>query len=159
MRRIIRYGAVLAAMLVAIIGAGAAFAFDDGEEAPFLVGTEITSAFGSGGVVVANINGKSYVWDEATGKCWAYQRRSVNDGGYSSTMILPIENVTGTCDRYKPRAAPTPSPITTCERTQISMGYTYRMFVIEAGEYANAAVPSTSVGVCTTTPATSAAAR
>ena len=159
MRRIIRYGVVFAAMLVAIVGAGTALAFDDGEEAPFIVGTEISSAFGQGGVVLANINGKSYVWDEASGKCWAFQRRPVNDAGYTSTMIVPIENVTGTCDRYKPRAAPTPSPITTCERVRISMGYTYRMHVIESGGYAHAAVPSTSVGVCTTTPATSDTAR
>ena len=137
-------------MLVAIVGAGAALAFDDGEEAPFAVGTEVSNAFGQGGIVLANINGKSYVWDEATDKCWAFQTRPIRDADYTSTIIVPIENITGTCERYKPRATPTPSPITTCERMQVSMGYTYRMPVIETGGYAYGAVPSTSVGVCTT---------
>lgn len=155
MRKIIRYGVVFAAMMIAIVGAGAVLAYDDGDEAPFLVGTEISNAFGKGGVVVANINGKSYVWDEATGTCWAYQRRPIKDAGYTSTMVVPIENITGTCDRYLPKATPTPSPITTCERMQVSMGYTYRMRVIEADGYAYGAVPSTSVGVCTTATASS----
>ena len=154
MRKIIRYGVVFAVMLVAMVGAGTALAFDDGEEAPFLVGTEISNAFGQGGVVVANINGKSYVWDEATDRCWAFQTRPIRDADYTSTMIVPIENITGTCDRYKPRAAaPAPAPITTCERMQVSRGYAYRMPVIETGGYAYAAVPSTTVGVCTTVPA------
>ena len=159
MRRIIRYGVVFAAMLVAILGAGTALAFDDGEEAPFAVGTEVSSAYGQGGIVLANLNGKSYVWDEATDKCWAFQRRPIRDADYTSTMIVPIENITGTCDRYKPRAEPTPAPITTCARTQVSMGYTYRMRVVESGGYAYGAVPSTSVGVCTTVPASSGAAQ
>jgi hypothetical protein len=144
-------------MLVAIIGAGTALAYDDGEEAPFVIGTEISSAFGLGGVVLANINSKSYVWDEATNRCWAYQTRPIKDVGYTSTMIIPIENLTGTCDRYKPKAASPPAPITTCERTQITMGYTYRMPVIETGGYAYGAVPSTSTAVCTTVPASSGA--
>ena len=142
-------------MLVAIFGAGAALAFDDGKEAPFLVGTQVSNAFGQGGVVLANINGKSYVWDEATDNCWAFQTRPIRDADYTSTMIVPIKNITGTCDRYKPRAEPTPDPITTCARTQVSMGYTYRMRVVETGGYAYGAVPSTSVGVCTTVPASS----
>lgn len=159
MRKIIRYGAVFAAMLVAMVGAGAALAFDDGEEAPFLVGTEISNAFGQGGIVLANINGKSYVWDEATDTCWAYQRRPIKDAGYTTTMVVPIENVTGTCDRYKPKAAATPGTITTCERMQVSRGYTYRMHVIETGGYAHGAVPATTIGVCTTVPAPSEAMR
>ena len=61
MRKIIRYGVVFVAMLVAIVGAGSALAFDDGEEAPFLVGTVVSSAFGQAGIVLANLNGKSYV--------------------------------------------------------------------------------------------------
>ena len=157
MRKLIRYGVVFAAMLVALVGAGTALAFDDGEEAPFLVGTVVSSAFGQGGIVLANINGKSYVWDEATDTCWAFQTRPIRDAGYTSTMIVPIKNITGTCDRYKPRAAPTPDPITTCERMQVSTGYAYRMRVVETGGYAYGAVPSTSVGVCTTLPVSSSA--
>ena len=155
MSKIVRYGVLTAVMAIAIFGAGAALAFDDGEEAPFAVGTEISNAFGQGGIVLANIRGKSYVWDEATDTCWAYQRRPVKDAGYTTTMVVPIENITGTCDRYRPKAEPTPRPITTCERMQVSMGYTYRMRVIESGGYAYGAVPSTSVGVCTTVPAPS----
>ena len=150
MKKLIRCGIVFAAMLIAIVGAGAALAYDDGDEAPFVVGTEISNAFGSGGVVVANINGKSYVWDQATDRCWAYQMRPIKGAGYTTTMVVPIENITGTCDRYKPKPAPAPSPTTVCERVPLTMGYTYRMPVIESGGYAYGAVPSTSIGVCTT---------
>ena len=76
MSKIVRYGVLIAVMAIAIFGAGTALAFDDGDEAPFALGTEISDASGQGGIVLANINGKSYVWDEATGKCWAYQKAS-----------------------------------------------------------------------------------
>ena len=65
MSKTVRYGVLVAAVAVAmaIFGADAALAFDDGKEAPFAVGTEVSKTFGESGVVLANIDGKSYVWD------------------------------------------------------------------------------------------------
>ena len=153
MRKIIRYGVVLAAVLVTIISAGLVSAHDDGTDAPFVIGTEVSNAFGKGGVVVANLNAKSYVWDEATGKCWAYQRQSVNDAGYTSSAVVPLENITGVCGRHiMHEPPPEPPPYEVCERVQLAPGYTYRMRVIETGGYAMGAVPATTHLVCTPVP-------
>ena len=153
MRSITRYGVAFAAMLIAIIGAGTALAHDDGTDAPFVIGTEVSDAFGKGGVVVANLNAKSYVWDEATGKCWAYQRQSVNDAGYTSSAVVPLENITGVCSRHiMHEPPPEPPPYEVCERVQLAPGYTYRMPVIESGGYAIGAVPATTHLVCTPVP-------
>ena len=153
MRKTIRYGFVLTAMLVAIISAGLVSAHDDGTDAPFVIGTEVSNAFGKGGVVVANLNAKSYVWDEATGKCWAYQRQSVNDAGYTSSAVVPLENITGVCRLHiMHEPPPEPPPYEVCERVQLAPGYTYRMRVIESGGYAMGAVPATTHLVCTPVP-------
>ena len=74
----------------------------------------------------------------------------MSDAGYSTTAILPIENVTGVCDRYKPRPEPEPAPRQSCEWVQATAGYAYRMPVIETGGFAYGAVPATSRAVCTT---------
>ena len=153
MRRLMKLGAVAAAMLVLLIGAGAALAHDDDTDAPFVIGTEVTNAFGKGGVVIANLNSKSYVWDEATGKCWAYQRRSVTDAGYSSTQVVPLANITGICEIHLEHAPPPPPPpYEVCDRVQLAPGYTYRMPVIESGGYAMGAVPATTHLVCSSVP-------
>ena len=109
----------------------------------------LSNAFGKGGVVVANLNAKSYVWDEATGKCWAYQRQSVNDAGYTSSAVVSLENITGVCGRH---IMPEPPPYEICERVQLAPGYTYRMRVIETGGYAMGTVPATTHLVCTPVP-------
>ena len=153
MNKIMKLGALLAAVLVAMLGAGAALAHDDGTEAPFVIGTEVSDAFGQGGVVIANLNSKSYVWDEATGKCWAYQRQSVNDAGYSTSAVVPIQNITGMCELHLMHPPPPPPPpYEVCDRVQFAPGYTYRMPVIESGGFANGAVPSTTHLVCSSVP-------
>ena len=153
MRRALRLAAVAVAMLVAITASGLASAHDDGTDAPLVIGTEVSNAFGKGGVVVANLNAKSYVWDEASGKCWAYQRQPVNDAGYTSSAVIPLENITGVCKRHIMHAPPpAPPPYEICEREQLAPGYTYRMPVIETGGYAMGAVPATTKLVCTSVP-------
>ena len=153
MRNITRYGVAFAVLLVAMVSAGTALAHDDGTDAPLVIGTEVSNAFGKGGVVVANLNAKSYVWDEASGKCWAYQRQPVNDAGYTSSAVVPLENITGVCSRHiMHEPPPAPPPYEACERVQLAPGYTYRMRVIESGGYAIGAVPTTTHLVCTPVP-------
>ena len=153
MRKTSRLVAVTVVMLAVIITAGLAAAHDDGTDAPLVIGTKVSDAFGKGGVVVANLNAKSYVWDEATGKCWAYQRQSVNDAGYTSSAVIPLENITGVCRLHiTHEPPPAPPPYEVCERVQLAPGYTYRMRVIESGGYAVGAVPATTQLVCTPVP-------
>ncbi len=150
----ILFAALVLVMAGAVFGADTAFAQgirDDGSEAPFPLGTNVYNVLDRSGVVVATIRGKSYVWNDNTGRCWAYQREPVDDAGFSTTAIVALENLTGVCDRYKPRPEPPPPPSTMiCSREQVSTGYTYRMPVIESGGFAFGAVPATTKSRCTT---------
>ena len=153
MRKALRLAAVAVAMLVAITAGGLASAHDDGTDAPLVIGTEVSNAFGKGGVVIANLKSKSYVWDEATGKCWAYQRLSVDDAGYTSSAVVPLENITGVCELHLMHPPPPPPPpYEVCDRVQFAPGYTYRMHVVETGGYAIGAVPATTHLVCSSVP-------
>ena len=63
------------------------------------------------------------MWDEATGKCWAYQRQSVNDAGYTSSAVIPLENITGVCRLHiTHEPPPAPPPYEVCERVQLAPG-------------------------------------
>ena len=152
MRKALSLVAVTAAMLIVIIGAGTALAHDDESDAPFAIGAEVSNAFGKGGVVIANLKDTSYVWDEESGTCWAYQMRSISDAGYISSAVIPLENLTGMCERHMHAPLPAPPPYEVCDRVQLAPGYTYRMLVIESGGYAMSAVPATTHIVCNSIP-------
>ena len=110
--------------------------------APYALGTVIN---GAPVVINDDVRGKSYVWDEHTGTCWAYQYEGTIRGtDIGSRQIVAIPNTTGGCEplppvevienwppapevcedmQYPPRMWPTMASFTRADGSVYTLGY------------------------------------